>query len=351
MTTLRVALAQLDLVVGDLAGNVDRMTTALAEADAMGADLALYPELAISSYPPEDLVLKQRFVADNRAALHDFAARTGDVAAVVGFVDADERGLHNAAAVCAGGEVRGVYRKRLLPNYAVFDEERYFEPGEGPPSLFEVAGVPVGVAICEDAWEEHGPVPAMVDAGAGLVVIINGSPYHDGKVERREAVVGGLAARVDTPVAYLNLVGGQDELVFDGSSVVFERTGTVTARAGAFVEEVRVVDIPTVDRPRTGEVVAVTERRVDERASLSVQPPERLDRLEEIWQALVLGTRDYVVKNGFSDIVVGLSGGVDSSIVVTIAVDALGADHVHGVLMPSRYSSDHSVDDARRLSE
>jgi NAD+ synthase (glutamine-hydrolysing) len=351
VTVLRVALAQLNLVVGDLARNVETMRRALDGAEAAAADLVVFPELAVSSYPPEDLLLKRRFVDDNRRALEDLAGSTAGTAAIVGFVDRDDDGLYNAAAVCADGRVQGVYRKRLLPNYSVFDEQRYFEPGTGPPPLFEIGGVPVGVVVCEDAWEDDGPVGPMCTAGAGLVVVINGSPYYDGKVERRERVIGELAASVSTPIAYLNLVGGQDELVFDGESAVFGPDGTVRARARAFAPDLMVVDVDTVDRDETGPVVPVTGTPSGRDPRPDPPSPTRLDRLEEVWQALVLGTHDYVTKNGFSEVVIGLSGGVDSSIVAALAVDALGAGNVHGVLMPSRYSSDHSLSDARALSE
>ena len=330
------------------------MADTLARAETDGADVVVLPELAVSSYPPEDLLLKRRFIDDNRRALDDLAARTRECAAIVGFVDRDNEGLYNAAAVCAHGEVSSVYRKRMLPNYAVFDEERYFEPGVGPPSLFEIAGVPVGVAICEDAWDDDGPVRPMCEGGAGLIVVINGSPYFDGKVERREQVIGRLADAVSTPLAYLNLVGGQDELVFDGESAVYDVDGSVTARAAAFCPDTLLVDIETVARAVTAEVVPVTDAPTNLSARPPVEvppPPTRLDRFEEVWQAVVLGTRDYVTKNGFAEVVVGLSGGVDSSIVAAVAVDALGADSVHGVLMPSRYSSDHSLSDATILSE
>jgi NAD+ synthase (glutamine-hydrolysing) len=351
VTVLRIALAQTNLVVGDLAGNVATMTTALADASSQGADVAVFPELAISSYPPEDLVLKRRFVEDNRRALDDLAERTESCAAIVGFVDHDERGLYNAAAVCADGEVRGVYRKRLLPNYAVFDEERYFEPGVGAPPLFEIAGVPVGIAICEDAWEDHGPVAPLVAAGAGVVVIINSSPYYDGKVERRERVIGGLAADIATPIAYLNLVGGQDELIFDGESALFGADGSVRARAAAFESDLLVVDVETVTRRVSGPITPISGPAAERPPLSAPADPIRLDRLEEIWGALVLGARDYIHKNGFTEVVIGLSGGVDSSIVAALAVDALGPGNVHGVLMPSRYSSDHSLSDAEQLSE
>jgi NAD+ synthase (glutamine-hydrolysing) len=348
--TLRVALCQLDLTVGDLDGNVDRMLGALREAEAANAHVACFPELAITAYPPEDLVLKRGFVARNRAALERFAAEVGDTAAVVGFVEDDGDELHNAAAVCVRGEIKGIYRKHVLPNYAVFDEDRYFEPGTELP-LFEIAGLPVGVSICEDAWQHGGPIPDLGKGGARIVLNINGSPFHAGKAGVRERLIGHLAAAADCPIAYLNLLGGQDELVFDGASFVTDATGKVAACVPAFTERVVVVDVsPGPERRVTLPVTPVSEW-VDPGERVDVGVCDPLSRESEVWQAVVLGTRDYVDKNGFPGVVLGLSGGVDSSLVATIAVDALGPERVHGVLMPSRYSSDHSVTDAERLAE
>lgn len=362
MTRLRIAACQIDVVVGDLDGNVERILGALAVAEEAGCDLAVLPELAITGYPPEDLLLKPGFVAANRVALEKVATRTGRCAAVVGFVDAD-RDLRNAAAVCAEGRVAGVYHKRLLPNYAVFDEQRYFSPRVAPPSLFEIAGVRVGVSICEDAWSPTGPIAEAAAGGAEVVVNLNASPFHAGKLAEREAMIATRASDASCPVVYVNLVGGQDELVFDGASFVVDATGRLVARAPQFVEDVLVVDLdirPVFrkrlldprDRPAAAPLpcVPATPRRAVDPAPRPVAPiAEPLAPEREVYEALVLGTRDYVTKNGFADVVLGLSGGIDSSLVATIAVDALGADHVHGVLMPSRYSSEHSVTDAEAL--
>jgi NAD+ synthase (glutamine-hydrolysing) len=362
VSRLRIALCQLNTTVGDLDGNVARILDALGVAEQAGADVAAFPELAITGYPPEDLVLKPGFVADNRAALAKVAARTGRCAAIVGFVDAG-RDLHNAAAVCIGGEIAGVYRKRLLPNYAVFDEQRYFTPGTGPPELHVIGGVRVGVSICEDAWSPNGPISVQGLGGAELVVNINASPYFANRLAARERMLATRAADASCALVYVNQVGGQDELVFDGASMVFDADGELLARAPQFVEAVTVVDLDVrpVFRKRLldprGRVstdplpeIVLTERPMadeDHRAPV-VEPA--LDPIAEVYEALVLGTRDYVRKNGFTDVVIGLSGGIDSSLVACVAADALGAEHVHGVSMPSRYSSEGSRTDAEELA-
>ena len=358
---MRVALCQLNTVVGDLAGNADCVLAALEEAETAGAHIAVFPELAITGYPPEDLLLKPGFVADNQEALAKVAAGTRDTVAVVGFVDMadqpdepNERSLYNAAAVCANGSVVGVYRKRLLPNYAVFDEERYFEPSDDPLLLFRIAGVAVGVSICEDAWSASGPIPRLGAGGADLVVNLSASPYYRRRLQEREIMLSGRADSAGAPIVYVNQVGGQDELIFDGGSLVFDGQGDLVVRMPQFVEETRVVDLEIPARAGTEPltVVPVSEAH-DEPEGVPRLPviEEPLDSVAEVYEALVLGTRDYVTKNGFSDVVIGLSGGVDSSIVAAIAADALGPERVHGVLMPSRYSSDHSVSDARHLAE
>ena len=363
MTRVRIAACQIDVVVGDLDGNVERILGALRDAEAAGCDLAVFPELAITGYPPEDLLLKPGFVADNLAAIARVAAETGRCAAIVGFVDSG-RDLANAAAVCADGEIKGVYRKRLLPNYSVFDEQRYFASRTTPPDLYEIAGVAVGVSICEDGWSPTGAIAEAGAGGADLVVNLNASPYHEGKQAEREAMFGTRAADSACPVVYVNTVGGQDELVFDGASFVVGADSHVVARAPQFEEHLLVVDLEVVPMYRTRlldsrdratgsalPVVRVTDRVERTEPLVESQVAPLLDRLDEVYEALVLGTRDYVRKNGFSDVVIGLSGGIDSALVAAIAVDALGPEHVHGVLMPSRFSSDHSLTDAKALSE
>ncbi len=372
MPRLRIASCQIDTRVGALDHNVERILEALDTAEAAGCDLAVFPELAITGYPPEDLLLKPGFIADGRAALDRVAAATRSCVAVVGFVDAG-RDLWNAAAICAHGEVVGVYRKQELPNYAVFDEARYFARGEKAATLWTIGGVREGVSICEDAWNPAGPILDQADSGAELIVNLNASPYAEGKLARRERLMATRAADASCAVVYVNQVGGQDELVFDGGSMVFDPSGELVARSPQFVEDVLVVDLevdpvyrkrlldprgrPTdgqlpVAAVRSAEVEATDERRSADEAPLPAPPiAPVLDPDEEVYRAIVLGTRDYLVKNGFSDVVIGLSGGIDSTLVAAIAVDAIGAEHVHGVSMPSRYSSDHSRTDAALLAE
>jgi NAD+ synthase (glutamine-hydrolysing) len=361
---IRIGLCQLNTVVGDLDGNVERILAAYDEAEAAGCDLAVFPELAITGYPPEDLVLKPGFVAANRAALEKVATRTGRCAAVVGFVDAD-RDLFNAAAVCASGAVVGTYHKRLLPNYAVFDEQRYFAPGSGPLTLFEVAGVRVGVAICEDVWSADGTIADQSAGGAQLIVIPNGSPYFEGRHAERERMVATRAEDAHCHIVYVNQVGGQDELIFDGASFVVDENGDLVHRMPQLRDGVEVVDldIHPVYRTRLLDprgrgtapalpVVPVSSAVADHPGD--PRPPAvhpLLPLVDEVYDALVLATRDYVTKNGFTDVAVALSGGIDSSLVTLIAADALGPERVHAVSMPSRYSSEGSKTDAQALCE
>jgi NAD+ synthase (glutamine-hydrolysing) len=358
---IRVALCQINTHVGDLDGNVARVLDAYAEAEAAGADVAVFPELAITGYPPEDLLLKPGFVVDNRKALDRVAAATGRCAVVVGFVDED-RDLFNAAAVCANGEIKATYHKRLLPNYAVFDEQRYFSPGTDPVTLVRIAGVNVGVSICEDAWSPSGPIATQAAGGAELMLNINASPYYANRVAERERMLATRAADTSCALVYVNQVGGQDELVFDGASLVFDAHGELLARAEQFKDAVVVcdLDVQRVFRKRLLDprgrstapdlpILTISETTAsDDTRAPTVTPP--LGHVREVYEALVLGTRDYVRKNGFTDVVIGLSGGIDSSLVALVAADALGPEHVHGVSMPSRYSSDHSRDDAAKLA-
>jgi NAD+ synthase (glutamine-hydrolysing) len=365
VTVLRVALAQLNPTVGALDANLLMLSNAYDEAEAAGCDIIAFPELSMTGYPPEDLVLKPGFVDDNLEALAKFAARTRRCAAIVGFVDQD-RDLYNAAAVCAGGQILGKYHKRLLPNTTVFDEQRYFTPGHDsdPLELYLVGGIKVGVSICEDIWSASGPVAEQAAAGAELNININGSPFAVGKDEVRERMLATRAADSHCAIVYVNQVGGQDELVFDGASLAFDHEGNLLARAPQFTESLMIVDvpIPPVYRKRLLDprgratqamlpVVEVSSAPVEHDEPLAAPIAELVDADQELYDALVLGTGDYCRKNGFSDVVIGLSGGIDSSIIAAIAVDALGADHVHGVSMPSRYSSDHSKSDAQLLAE
>jgi NAD+ synthase (glutamine-hydrolysing) len=358
---LRIAAAQLNTVVGDLTGNVERVRSALAASEGAGADLCVFPELAIPGYPPEDLLLKPGFVADNLTALDIVAAATGggDCAAVVGFVATtpDGKGLANAAAICAGGRVVGIYRKRFLPNYGVFDEQRWFVPSDETPTLFGVGGAWVGISICEDVWFPDGPVAEQGRAGADVVVNLNASPYNRGRRVERQRMLTERVAEAGCAIVYVNQVGGQDELVFDGDSLIMGRDGTLLASGRQFERDLVVVDIPIANAD--GRVIerklprlVVTGPRTTERRQIPARAlGQPLSDHAEVYAALVLGTRDYLAKNGFTDAVIGLSGGIDSSLVATIAVDALGPSRVHGIAMPSRYSSDGSRQDADLLAQ
>lgn len=354
----RIALAQLNTIVGDLEGNARRTCEAIDRARVVGADLVCFPELTIPGYPPEDLLLKPDFVRANLEALNDVVSHSQDIAVVVGFVDQGTH-LHNAAAICVDGHRVGVYHKHRLPNYGVFDEQRYFHPGRRAP-VYIIAGVPVGVTICEDIWFPGGPCQREAAAGALIVVNINGSPYHAGKWRTRAEMLQTRARDYSVVLAYNNLVGGQDELVFDGMGMIFDQQGSLLARGKQFEEDLIICDIDpeTVRRhrmfapvrsPSSGEDAAVesftlhvSEARARTRPARAAHIVSPLDPTEEIYRALVLGTRDYVRKNKFTDVVVGISGGIDSALVTAIAVDALGAKHVHVAFMPSSITSTES---------
>jgi NAD+ synthase (glutamine-hydrolysing) len=365
MSRLRVAVCQLNVVVGDLGANAQRVIEALGAAEEAGADLAVFPELVLTGYPPEDLLLKPGFIADNLEALGKVAAASERCAAVVGFVD-ERTDLYDAAAVCAFGQVQGVYHKQTLPNYGVFDEKRYFAAGTGATQLFLIGGVRVGISVCEDAWSPLGPIALQAAAGAELVVNINASPYHAGRLAERKRMLATRAADASCTLVYVNLVGAQDELVFDGASLVLDPDGNVLAALPQFEEAVTFVDLdvrsvyrkrlldprgrPTASPLPVTPIVTDPRGGIDDRRLVSTVAAE-LGPIEEIYRALVLGTHDYVTKNGFSEVVIGLSGGIDSSLVAVVAADALGAGRVHGVSMPSRYSSDHSRSDAQVLAD
>ena len=364
---MRVALAQINATVGDIAGNEAKVREQLARAREAGAQLALFPELAVTGYPPEDLLLKEHFLADARAAVERIAADAQGIVAVVGFPErADD--VYNAAAVLADSGVQAIYRKVNLPNYGVFDELRYFQRGPGG-AMIDVDGVKVGLTICEDIWVPGPPMTDEALAGARLVLNISASPYQAGKGRQREQMIAQRARDSLAAVAFCALVGGQDELVFDGHSFVVDHDGEVIARAPQFAEELLVCDIDveaagaarlrdTRTRPAAREMAPVvadlgsfaTEGRSDQ-AAPGGPVADLLDADAEIYAALVLGTRDYVTKSGFQHVVIGLSGGIDSTLVALVAVDALGPACVSCVTMPSPYSSQGTRDDARRLAE
>jgi NAD+ synthase (glutamine-hydrolysing) len=360
MHTLRIAGAQVDVTVGDIDGNVDRILAAMRWAEEAGADVLLLPELAVTGYPPEDL-LRDDFITENVEAVERLGAAAGETVTVVGFVDPVDgevahddslaRQITNAAAVLSRGHLCGVYHKLLLPNYGVFDEARYFARGRDPGRVWTIGGVPAGISVCEDIWSPQGPPALQAAKGARVLLNINGSPYHRGKGVERAAMLAAEARRTGAAVVYLNMVGGQDELVFDGDSMVFDASGTIVYRAAQFAEERFVFDLHVPEGDEAEAPIAVTAARARSGDRLDPPPPaERLGVEAEVYQALVLGLRDYVAKNGFSSVVVGLSGGIDSALTAAIAVDALGPEAVRGVTMPARFSSEGSIRDSEELA-
>ncbi|MFH1073734.1 MAG: NAD+ synthase [Candidatus Firestonebacteria bacterium] len=333
---MRIALCQINTTVGDFSGNTAKIIEYIKKAKALKADICVFPELAVPGYPPEDLLLKQKFIKDNQEALKEITAHVRGITSVVGFVDKNGKDLYNAAALLSEGRVAGVYHKNYLPNYGVFDEKRYFKSGD-KPFMAEIAGVKVGLNICEDLWIEDGPVKTDAVSGAEVIITINASPYHAGKVTEREKLIQKQAKDNSVYIVYTNMIGGQDELVFDGYSLVVDKTGKIITRAGGFREDLLIVDLS----------LGVKK----ELPPVSKQKSAILSLAEEVYTALVLGTKDYVSKNGFKKVVIGLSGGIDSAIVAAIAVDALGRENVTGVFMPTRYSSRESLEDAKGLAK
>jgi NAD+ synthase (glutamine-hydrolysing) len=364
---MRLALAQINTVVGDLDGNGERILTGLDDAKGQGADVVLFPELAVTGYPPEDLLLRPSFIHAARTKVEELARQARGIVALIGVPWLD-RDLYNGCAVCAAGELKTVYRKRFLPNYGVFDEDRYFAPGR-ELVLLEHGGTLIGPTICEDMWQPGPPATELALAGAQVLVNLSASPFHVLRDRERQEMFATRARDNSCFVAFCNAVGGQDELIFDGNSLVLDEEGRVLARAPGFEETLLVADIEPADavgrrltdvrrralardRGATPEVPIVhvgASGDHGERHESAIAP--RLDELEQMRIALELGLRDYVNKNGFGDVVVGVSGGIDSALTAALAVEALGADRVHFVSMPSRYSSQETRADARRLAE
>ncbi|MDD5465834.1 MAG: NAD+ synthase [Candidatus Omnitrophica bacterium] len=351
--SLRLAIAQVNSTVGDLRGNAAKISRYIEKAKDCGADIVCFPELALCGYPPEDLLLKPKFISDNLKALKKLArAIKGNITAIVGFADGRGKVAYNAAAVIYNRKIKGVYRKVLLPNYGVFDEKRYFEPGD-KPLVFKFGDFIFGVNICEDIWYPSGPTKSQAEAGAKLILNINASPYYAAKFKQRQAVIAGQAKSNRVFVVYANLVGGQDELVFDGQSMIVDNKGKTLARARAFAEDLLIqdLDIPASKVSPSRKIIRISNILQPAKKKIVTQEePEILRPVEEIYRALVLGLRDYVLKNGFGKVIIGLSGGIDSSLVAALAVDALGKENVTGVFMPSRYSSSHSHEDAIMLA-
>ena len=350
---LRVALAQINTTVGDLRGNSAKILSFVERAKDKQADLVVFPELAVTGYPPEDLLFKGDFVKDNFKTLVNLAKRIKGIVAIVGFVDRDRQGkIYNAAAVISGGCLRGVYHKQALPNYGVFDEKRYFTEGRQQP-LFSIGGISVGVSICEDIWVRDGIIRCQAKAGARIAVNLSSSPYDFGKIKQREDLLIGQARSSRLYVCYVNLVGGQDELVFDGGSLVIDPQGKIIASARQFEEDLLVIDIPVVAkrRSKTKKLIAVPADISVSKETVKPHRAAHLNRTERIYRALVLGTRDYLTKNGFKKAVIGVSGGIDSALVSAIAVAAIGKENVIGVSMPSEYTSEGTRTDSKQLAD
>ena len=366
---LRIGMAQLNMTVGDFAGNRRKILKAIEEARALGVDMLTFPELAICGYPPEDLLFKPQFIAENLRSLEKVVEASSGISVVVGFVDAMED-IYNAAAIIHDGKLVGVYHKVFLPNYGVFDENRYFRAGNKCP-VYVIDGINIGVSICEDIWYESGPATTQAYSGAEVIVNISASPYHFGKGNYRERMIATRAADNVAIFAFNNLVGGQDELVFDGNSLVLDEKGRLLARGKQFEEDLIIanLDVEAVFRmrlhdPRWRKELLLHEEQgqaeeimISEAPPSTEKPPLPSRQVEirglpaEVYDALVLGTRDYVLKNDFKKVLIGLSGGIDSSLVATIAADALGKSNVVGVAMPSRYSSPGSLSDAELLAK
>ena len=369
MRRLRIGLAQINTTVGDFAGNTQKITRAIADAHSSGIDLLAFPELTICGYPPEDLLFKPRFIEENRRSLDLVIEQSAGITVIVGFVDYSEY-MYDSAAIIHDGKLTGIYHKIYLPNYGVFDENRYFQAGKECP-VYAINGVGIGINICEDIWSESGPATAQANSGAEVIINISASPYHAGKRNFRERMLGTRASDNVSIIAYSNLVGGQDELVFDGSSMILDEKGRLIITGKQFEEDLIAADLDVesvfqarLHDPRWSKDILQENRQwhvkkiaVSTEPSSAPKPPLQPRQNEihglpgEVYNALILGTHDYIIKNGFGKVVIGLSGGIDSSLVAAIAVDALGPSNVVGVAMPSKYSSPGSLSDAELLAQ
>jgi len=323
----KIAIAQINPLVGDLEGNTGKIINYIQKAKEQGADVVVFPELAITGYPPKDLLLKHSFVKKNKEKLGEIVKNSTDIVAIIGFVNEEKGALYNAAAIVSDGDLIGVQYKICLPNYDVFDEKRYFQPGD-ESHIFELGTMKLGVNICEDIWMDEGPTERQVKKGAEIIVNISASPFHAGKLRVKEDLLERKAMENNIPVVYTNIVGGQDDLVFDGRSCIFNKKGERIAQCKAFEEDLMVCDLSSTDKM-----------------------VEELDPIGEIYHALALGIKDYVRKNGFKKVIIGLSGGIDSALTAALAVEAVGAQSVVGVSMPSKISSKGSREDAKKLAE
>ena len=346
---LRLALAQINPTVGDLAGNAALITQSVDQAVAAGAHIAIFPEMVLTGYPVEDLALRPSFQVASKSALTALATQLDkSIVSIVGYLDQVDGKPQNMVAVIAGGQVKARYAKCHLPNYGVFDEFRNFVAGDST-LVVRIHGIDVGIAICEDLWIDGGITAQLAERTPGLVIVPNGSPYERAKDDVRLALVTKRAREAKAPLAYVNMTGGQDDLVFDGDSIVVNSDGAVIARAPQFEDGVMIVDVDVAPGTSNPDVI-ISEDSVEIAKPSIPGIAHRLGDEEEMWNAIVVGLRDYVTKNGFTSVLIGLSGGIDSALVAALAIDALGPDRVHGVAMPSKYSSEHSIEDAQLMA-
>ena len=354
---IRLTGAQLSFSVGAIQENKSKILDTLEEAEKIQSDVVIFPELSITGYPPEDLLLRESFIGKNFAVLEEIAAYSGSSSAIIGFVDRSlnedstdnfDRKISNAAAIVQNGDVKGIYHKCFLPNYSVFDEARYFAKGNNPADLFWYDDIAIGINICEDIWIDNGPADRQVSSGASIIININASPFDINKIDSRRNQVREKAKKLNVPIIYLNMVGGQDELVFDGGSFVVDSSGKIIYQASQFKEEVFTLDLEVQIKDIISDSKLTLNRKTEELPNLISH--ETFNELESMYEALKLGVSDYVRKNNFQKILVGLSGGIDSALTATIAVDALSPENVIGIAMPSKYNPDSSLDDAQQLA-
>ena len=355
---LRITGAQLSFTVGAIQENKSKILNTLEEAEKINSDIVVFPELCVTGYPPEDLLLRESFVGKNFAVLEEIAEFSGRTSGVIGFVDRSleeqtmdnvDRNITNAAAIVQNGDVKGIYHKCYLPNYSVFDEARYFAKGTKPEEIFWYEDIAVGINICEDIWINNGPAEEQVKKGASLIININASPFDINKTESRKVNVRDKAKKLKVPILYLNMVGGQDELVFDGGSFLVDADGNIIYEAGQFSEEIFSFDLELeIKNVKSENKLIVNEKKSD---LPTLKTSDSLSELESMYAALKMGLSDYVEKNNFKKVLVGLSGGIDSALTATIAVDALTSDNVIGVAMPSKFNPKSSLEDAKELAD
>ena len=357
MATLRISLAQINTSVGDISGNVDKIQFYLQEARKLESDIVAFPELAITGYPPEDLLHRSQFLKSNIVAMQQIVKESKDIVVIFGFADSDGSNLYNSAALAFNSKIIGVHRKHLLPNYGVFDEQRYFSSGN-TCDVFKIDDTKIAINICEDIWSDNGPLNTQSNNGASLIININASPFHIDKRITREKTIINQAVKNNVQIAYVNQVGGQDELVFDGSSMIVDNNGKIKSRASQFSEDLITHDVNiknpksiTTDIDNDQNTFYIPKYISEKSTNITTKLTNPIPPIEEIYQALVIGTQDYVHKSGFKKVIIALSGGIDSSLVAAIAVESFGKDNVTGISMPSEFSSEGSKTDAYKLSE